>query len=263
MQACEVEQSERQGREQFLMEIENEPRVSPGGGRSATSTQAAARGSLKWIRRATAEHWPSLEDPILARLPGGPTRVEWVSPIAADGFAEPRDAAFLARLGRSDLAGSLAAFWPHQGPQWDALGRTDKGDLLLVEAKGNVAEFCSSACAAGPRSLKRIEQRLDDLAVKLGAAERRAPWTMFFYQLANRLAHLDFLRSEGVAAYLVLVNFLNDPDTKGPPNVEGWHAAYRVAHHVMGLSQSHPLSPYVVEIFPDVSAEHPGHARGS
>ena len=218
---------------------------------SRTPQPTGARGSLKWIQRATNESWPSLDDPVLAALPGA-HRIEWLSPLEADDFAEYRDCDFLERLGRGDLFSALQDFWPARGPQWDALGRTDGGHLLLVEAKAHIAEMCSPGTAATASSRERIEARLSEVATKLGARQNRAAWTDFFYQLANRIAHLDFLRTQGASAYLVVVNFLNDPEMKGPSSLEAWEAAYEVAFHVMGLQKRHPLAPYIFEVYPDV-----------
>ena len=210
------------------------------------------RGSLKWIQRAIKDQWPSLNEPILRALPKS-TRIDWLSPLESDDFAEYRDEGFLKQLGREDLSGDLQVFWPARGPQWDALGRTDKGDLLLVEAKAHVEEMCSSGTAAGVTSRERISATLDEVAVQLGAREGRAAWTEFFYQLANRLAHLAFLRSHGAPAYLVLVNFVGDAEMDGPTTPEAWQAAYQVAFHVMGLQKRHVLSPFIVDLYPEVA----------
>lgn len=209
-----------------------------------------SRGSLKWIQRAVNERWGSLEGPILARLRA--SNVDWVSPLTTDQFAEYRDATFLERIGHGGLAAELKDFWPARGPQWDALGRTDNGDVLIVEAKAHIAEMCSPGTSAGPASRARIEATLEDVAGRLGARAERAAWSRHFYQLANRVAHLDFLRSRGVPAWLVLVNFLGDEDMGGPATAEAWEAAYSVALHVMGLGRSHPLSRYMLHVYPDV-----------
>jgi hypothetical protein len=95
--------------------------------------------------------------------------------------------------------------------------------------------------------------RLDAAATGLAARSGRAAWTHQFYQLANRLAHLRFLRGQGVPAWLVLVNFVGDADMGGPIHAETWHAAYDVAFHVMGLPRRHVLSRWIIEVFPDVS----------
>ena len=210
------------------------------------------RGSLKWIQRAVNERWADLDQPILAKVPRA-LSINWSSSLVADNYAEYRDAGFLARLELSDMEAELAGFWPARGPQWDALGRTDAGHVLLVEAKAHVQELCSSSTAAGPESRGIIEKRLAEVASRLGARNGHAPWADQFYQLGNRLAHLEFLRQRGVPAYLVLVNFLNDSDMSGPTTIEAWQAAYDVALHVMGLGRRHALSAYMVDVYPDVS----------
>jgi hypothetical protein len=219
---------------------------------SRTPQPSEGRGSLKWIQKAVNEQWPSLNAPILASVPGAKS-IEWRSPLANDDYAEYRDEAFLERLRRADLAPALRDFWPARGPQWDALGIIDNRDLLLVEAKAHVAELCSPGTAAGVASRERIEQRLEEVAASLGASPRRAAWADTFYQLANRLAHLAFLRDHGASAYLVLVNFLNDAEMEGPTSPEVWEAAYEVAFHAMGLPKGHRLARYIVHIYPDVA----------
>lgn len=209
------------------------------------------KGSLLWIQRAVNEKWASLESPVLSHLSGART-ISWKSPLAEDEFAEYRDGGFLRTLGLPELELRLAEFWPQKGPQWDALGLSDRGDVLLVEAKAHVAEMCSPGTSAKGGSRARIEQRLQILAKRLKAAEHRAAWTDHFYQIANRLAHLQFLRDQGVPAFLIFVNFLNDDDMEGPAHVETWEAAYHVAFHTMGLRKRHALSNFIIEVFPDL-----------
>ena len=208
------------------------------------------RGSLKWIQRLANDPGRPADNAVLTRIPRA-REIEWLSPLAADDFAEYRDAAFLKLLGLSQHSDALASFWPALGPQWDALGRTDRGDLLLVEAKAHIAEICSSGSKAGEASLARIRTALEVTAGALGS-KPLAPWHIAFYQLANRLAHLQFLRSLGVPAWLVLVNFVGDEEMRGPSSEEAWRCAYEVAWHVMGLPRRHALSRNIVEVFPDV-----------
>lgn len=211
-----------------------------------------AKGSLRWIQTAIEEQWPSLTDPIVAAIPGAAS-IEWRSPLATDQYAEYRDKDFLRRLHLERLEVPLKEFWPNQGPQWDALGLTNDGQVLLVEAKAHVGELCSSGTAAGPKSLSLINRSLGEVATALGASQRKAPWTDLFYQLANRLAHLHWLRvTQRVPAWLVLVNFVGDQDMGGPTSREAWDAAYQIAYHVMGLPERHALSKWILEVFPDV-----------
>jgi hypothetical protein len=210
------------------------------------------RGSLKWIQRAVNEQWPSLNQPIASRLGINLESLNWVSPLAEDRFAEYRDGAFLGRIGQEALSGALQGFWPTRGPQWDALGKTADGDVLLVEAKAHIAEICSPGTAAGDASRTRIEAALAETADYLGAREGHAAWSDHFYQLANRLSHLHFLHRHGIRAWLILVNFVGDREMGGPTTSEVWEAAYEVAFHVMGLPKRHSLSSFVFHVYPAV-----------
>lgn len=200
------------------------------------------RGSLKWIQRAVARR-PDLIQP--DSLP----RIRWVSPLADDQFAEYRDDAFLERLGLGRLSAELAAFWPARGPQWDALGLAG-GEPVLVEAKAHVSEFRSPPTQAGAVSRARIEAAFGKVKDALGAPST-ADWSGAFYQFANRLAHLWWLRSMGVPAHLVFVDFLHDQEMRGPSEPGEWDAAFAVAADVLGLPKDHPLTPYVHHVRPD------------
>jgi hypothetical protein len=208
------------------------------------------RGSLKWIQRAVNERPDLLDGEILKRLAPA-NSIEWLSPLAAHKYAEYRDADFLELIGKDGLAPKLARFWPARGPQWDAIGKSDKGDVLLVEAKAHIPELCSPATQASPKSRKMIERAMK-ATIETCRAQPRAAWTDVFYQLANRLAHLKFLRDAKVRAWLVLVNFIGDEDMKGPRTQAEWEAAYAVAFHVMGLDKRNPLSKYIIHVYPDV-----------
>ena len=210
------------------------------------------RGSLKWIQRAVNDHPELLNAPILAQL--SPARsIDWRSPLRGYGYAEYRDGEALDLLGTSDLRSNLEKFWPAQGPQWDALGLTDRGDLLLVEAKAHIKELCSPGTAAGADSRAWIERSLGEASAALQAKGGRAAWTDLFYQLANRLAFLWFFRESGKPAWLVLANFVGDEEMDGPKTAAEWQAAYQVAYYAMGLRRDHPLSRYVIHVYPDVA----------
>ncbi|MFC1640236.1 hypothetical protein ACFL3B_05700 [Gemmatimonadota bacterium] len=77
-------------------------------------------------------------------------------------------------------------------------------------------------------------------------------WSKRFYQYANRLAHLHFLREvNGIDAYLVFVYFLNDPDLDGPKTEREWHVAIKVMHEALGIRGRVPKK-YVIDLFVDV-----------
>ncbi len=212
---------------------------------------AGERGSLKWIQRFVNERPADLDSLVLPHL-NGASSIDWLSPRSDDGFAEYRDAAFLDRLGETDLSAALSGFWPKRGPQWDALARSDNGDLLLIEAKAHVGEVCSPGTQSKAISRSLIETSLSATSKALGATPRAA-WADVFFQYANRLAHLDFLRrTQGRPAWLVFVYFVGDTEMQGPRSRAEWLSALKVVKHVMGLPERHALSRYVIDIFPDV-----------
>jgi len=209
------------------------------------------RGSLKWIQACVNTRPHILDAAILAQLPMAKS-IEWRSPLESDDFAEYRDALFLAQLDLDELAPDLAAFWPDRGPQWDALGITDAGHVLLVEAKAHIDELCSPPSAAkAERSTALIKSSLAETTAAFGATPK-ADWSNTFYQYANRLAHLHFLCMANIHAWLVLVNFVGDAEMNGPDTRQEWEAAYRIVNHVMGIRERTRLMRRVLHVYPDV-----------
>ena len=214
-----------------------------------------ARGSLKWIQVLVNRH-PNLFAQRVREagaLPPGET-IEWVSPLEGDDFAEYRDGSFLSRLCVELDNRALSDFWPRYGPQWDALGKTDSGGVLLVEAKANVRELVSDACGATSQaSMARINDSLKETQEFL-RVDPKIGWTGKLYQYANRIAHLYLLRElNGVQAHLVFVYFVGGSDVDGPATVGEWKAAINVVERVLGLPGRHRLSDYVADVFVDVS----------
>lgn len=210
------------------------------------------RGSLKWIQRAVNQASPRQIDWLILSKLDGARSISWLSPLFDDDFSEYRDSAFLDKIGAGHLAIELERFWPRAGPQWDALGRSDAGDVLLVEAKAHIEELLSSPTEASAASRATIDAALEKTATQLRAVPR-APWGNVFYQLANRLAHLQFLRSHNVNAWLVLANFVGDGEMHGPKTAEAWEAAYKIVEHVLGLPKRHALSKHIIHIYPTIS----------
>ena len=212
---------------------------------------AGTRGSLQFIQRLVSQHPTLLTQPLRdAHAISSEHAVEWRSPLASDEWAEYRDAAFLERVGLSHLAPALAAFWPANGPQWDALAVA--GDaVLLVEAKAHVAEMASTCGATSETSRNLIRQSLDATRQALGATGG-GDWMQGFYQLANRLAHLWFLRSHGVNAHLVLLSFTGETGMPGASTPAAFEAAYSAAMQHLGLHGAAQI-PGLVHLHMDVA----------
>jgi len=213
--------------------------------------QPGSKGSLKWIQLLINRHADLLSDKIREQAPDlQGEAITWLSPLESDEFAEYRDGSFLARLGLQALSVELAEFWPRLGPQWDALGMTSQGYPLLVEAKANIPELISHCGAKDPDSLRLIADRLKETQKWLGCRSTK-DWMRDFYQYANRLAHLYFLRElQGKDAFLVFVYFVNDT-THIPTSFQEWRGALQLQKKLMGLAPSRLR--HVIDIFLDVN----------
>ena len=210
-----------------------------------------SKGSLKWIQVIVNRHADMFSAKVQERAPDlHDEAITWLSPLESDEFAEYRDGSFLARLGIQTLSAELADFWPRRGPQWDALGMTSQGCSLLVEAKANISELISHCGVKDPDSARLIAERLKEAQKWLGRRHTN-DWTTDFYQYANRLAHLYFLRElQGKDAFLVFVYFVNDT-AHIPTLFEEWRGALQLQKKLMGLAASRLRN--VIDIFLDVT----------
>jgi hypothetical protein len=130
----------------------------------------------------------------------------------------------------------LADFWPRGGHQWDGLARTASGKFIVVEAKAHAAELTSHCMATDHRSLALIETSLEDTKRFYGA-RKDAIWDKNYYQYANRLAHLYFLREcNKLDAFLVFLNFADASDVGKPCNAVQWEQQSGEIERHLGLS---------------------------
>jgi hypothetical protein len=222
---------------------------------------AAGKGSQRrlqeWIdwradelRRRLAE-WRSLEE-----WRAGP--VKWIAPVRDEGFKELRDDLW-AKADLPPPTPQADGFWPRRGPAWDAVatiaGPDDQEGILLVEAKSHVAELESPATKAGKKSRPVIQAALDETKAFIGAPPN-APWLDTYYQVANRLAFLYYLRvRRSLPAWLLSIYFVGDSFESrnativGPTTADGWAEAIHQAEATLMLPAKHPLSPYASHLF--------------
>ena len=238
--------------------------------RTITDPPAANRGSRKWLQILVNCRPQLLDGAIAQRLPEPPGAVDWRSPLVSDHYAQYRDQSFVDRLTGSphfrqpspQTPSELSGFWPRFGPQWDALAVTDKGQILLVEAKAHIPEMVTaSSQARGESARQQIQQSLNAVKIFLNS-KSPADWSTGFYQYANRLAHLYWLRElNGHDAWLVNLFFLNDAEMNGPKSIEEWQAAIRLQETFLGVRQgpqaNYALNPwvgaYVLDVFIDTN----------
>jgi len=219
-------------------------------------------GSKYWLQRFVNGHHDEFQDAILSSssslLVSGVSRIEWVSPLAGEDYAEYWDGEFLNRLGLRNEQNlrKLKEFWPNGGPNWDGLAKVLRSDhstqigSLLIEAKAHTAESKSS-CKAGEDSKRRIVDALKKVAGFFGVPYKDS-WVNGSYQLANRLAHLYFLREVlKHPAWLVYVLFANDSTNK-PTSPRNLLAGFQQELISFGLKYDSPIIPYIIPVLIDV-----------
>ncbi|MBT0160193.1 hypothetical protein G4O51_09435 [Candidatus Bathyarchaeota archaeon A05DMB-2] len=216
------------------------------------SDRKAEKGSQKWIQKLINKNVDPL-DSLLKQNLNLPEdeKIDWLSPLEKNNYAEYYDNAFLEKLGLSALIPELRKFWPKGGPHWDGIGKSESRKVFLVEAKSHIPELMSWLKATDPNSKQRIQEGLKWAKKKLGS-KTDFDWSKAFYQYANRLAHVEFLRQNKVEAYFVSVYFLNDAEMNGPKTADEWKGALRLLHRCLGLEE-HILSKRIVELFIDVN----------
>jgi hypothetical protein len=142
---------------------------------------------------------------------------------------------------------------------WDAIGRLWTGknyELVLIEAKANIAEI-GSDCKAVPGSpgWKQIRHAFQQVITDIGVTSTPDKWMHGYYQAANRMAVLWFLRRQGVPARLLCIYFTGDlvrPGAICPSSWGDWAAPLGrqdahlgvagVRHHVLDRVHKLPLS---------------------
>ncbi len=109
-------------------------------------------------------------------------------------------------------------FWPQGGraQSWDGIFQQD-GIIYVVEAKAHILEM-EQECHAGSESRNIIEKAFEQVT---NDSEKAQLWlNSKHYQLANRVAFVHFLNSNGIKAKLCYVMFTNGYLLNATKNVD-------------------------------------------
>jgi hypothetical protein len=214
----------------------------------------AHKGSQRQLQDFVNNATSELNQQIFGTIPSLPrsSGLRWVSPLKGkgkEGYQEYSDSKFLIAVRQAELSFELQRFWPSGGPSWDALAIVYTGGppgVLLVEAKAHPGEVASSCGAEDPISIQKIKAGLDATKSWLGV-DKCSDWYKRYYQSANRLAHLYFLREIAkVPAWLANIYFVDDASHISTPRVE-WDQKIAEVEECLGLRRI--SSPYVGNVF--------------
>lgn len=105
---------------------------------------------------------------------------------------------------------------------------------------------------AGEQSLALINQSLDEVKTGLGIGAQ-IDWTKTYYQYANRVAHLYYLRElNEIKAFLINVFFIGDHSVNGPASIKEWQVPIEQTKKLLWLDHPNILQPYMFDLFIDV-----------
>ena len=182
------------------------------------------------------------------------TEIRWLdwnsAPTEVD--AEWKGISFLPTDARNRIGEAWAEWWPQRGNahNWDAVAVLDGDEWLLVEAKAHLGELATSCAAVEGEGREMISRACAATRAALGA--HGVDWLTGYYQMANRLAFLHFMKQNGVAARLLFVYFVGDQRTGGtvaPQTEAGWLPALEAQDTHLELPPKHPLHDRVHKLF--------------
>jgi len=189
----------------------------------------AQRGSQRWIQLLVNEH------PLVLSTAIGASGVTWLSPLPKDRYAEYRDEDVLTRLEVATPRRSLQSFWPQGGPQWDALGRSASGEVILVDANAHIPELLAPPSQVPEESQALVRQSLAETAAALGAVPGM-DWAARFPQYTNRLAHAHFLHNlNRIPTRLIFLYLVGVEEVHGPRDRAEWDAALTMLYEALGI----------------------------
>ncbi len=145
-----------------------------------------------------------------------------------------------------DVKKKWSEYWPATGnsQNWDGVF-TIEDTWYFVEAKAHESEVESLCRAVSEKSLRIINKAFSETIQFLHAEKTAEEWMSEkckSYQLANRLAFINFCKKNGIKTKLLYINFINGyhkPETNedlGVKNKEEWISIWNREYSDLGIS---------------------------
>lgn len=212
-------------------------------------------GSQKDLQILANQHQDILNHE-LSKILNKTIKLEWLSPLKDDDYAEYVDQDFINRLDiNSRIIKPLNDFWPNGGANWDGLAK-DNETFFLIEAKAHISEqMIESTGATSIESINLIKKSLEETKAFLDVKSDVSWCKENYYQYANRIAHLYYLREiNKIDAHLLFIYFLNDKTVTGKSETkEDWKQAINDVYKKLELEKNNKLSDFIHNIFIDTN----------
>jgi len=148
-------------------------------------------------------------------------------------------------------------YWPKNAPNWDAIiycspiipNTSLKDQWIIVEAKAHIKEIESDSGVKDKESKKQIEEAFI-ATQKRFCIKTENNWLKKYYQLANRLAFINFMLDNGIQCSLLNIYFINGWPNKPEKNVlkiEAWKKIIADEYSYLGINNN--AKKYISEIF--------------
>ncbi len=220
---------------------------------SRNTFTSETHGSQKDLQ-LVANQYQDLFNQELSKIMNKSIKLEWLSPLKDDEYAEYVDQDFINRLGiNSKIIKPLKEFWPNNGAHWDGLAKGNE-TIFLMEAKAHISEqMIETTGASSEKSIALIEKSLEDTKTFLNVKSDVSWCKDNYYQYANRIAHLYYLREiNKIDAHLLFIYFLNDKTVTGKAETkEDWEKAINEVYKNLKLEKTNKLSDFILHIFID------------
>lgn len=185
--------------------------------------------------------------------------------ISLDG--EYKGISFLSAELKETIKNDWKIYWTGNTQNWDGIFLSDE-KIYIVEAKAHLGELKSSFDSSDLENRKKIEYAMKETKEKMGVAEGKN-WLGQYYQLANRLAFLNFLRKNKIESHLVYIYFLNgyrkrvydgkrliEQENKNVDTQDEWESAIIEQYKELGLMNVN-LDDYLFKVFIDCEKRRP------
>jgi hypothetical protein len=227
-------------------------------------------GSEYQLLRFLGHHRDELEDNIL-RNTSIDTKLdynlEWLD-FPKNNKSKSRDGEyvgiyFLGEDLKKKLSEKWNAYWPQTGsvPNWDAIIHCSsivpntnlKDKWIIVEAKAHLKELESNSDAKNLISKDKIAKAFESTQKRFQINTQNS-WFEKYYQLANRLAFINFMLDNGIECSLLNIYFINgwqDDPERNVQTVDEWKNKINDEYSYLGINDN--AKEYISQIFVECS----------
>jgi len=223
-------------------------------------------GSEYQLLRFLGHHRQELEEYILKNTKINENllyHMEWLDYPKDEGRksldGEHKGIDFLPTTLKNKILNNWKKYWPKGAQNWDAIlyftpiipNSKLEDQWIIVEAKAHLKELESDSGVKDKKSKEQIEKAFEATQKRFNIKTQNN-WLKKYYQLANRLAFINFMLDNDIQCSLLNIYFINgwnkDPK-KNVLKIEDWKKAIEAEYTHLGINNNNEAKKYISEIF--------------